>query len=193
MPPIPAGYAQINYVFTGTAIPLGAEVTFAVQLDDPADTPATVGAKAIAALNGSTLMAHLSSGVAVTSTLVKFGPDATGPSAVTGANLVGGGTAAASPNVAFLVRKNTSSGGRAGRGRNYWPGVPEAAVSEAGVVPSNIAAAMDGDLAALLASLLASDIPMVLLHEVGAPLVNPSTVTSYVLDNKVATQRRRLR
>lgn len=193
---IPAGYAQVNLLFAGSGVPTGAEVTFGVELPLTGSTPAGVAASVIAAYNTANFKTQMATSVSLANVLVKFGPNATGPSALVVANISGTGTAGeVNPNTAALVRKNTNEGGRSGRGRFYWPGVGEGDIGNAGVLTSAFIAGFPSKLTAFLGALDSADIPMVLLHSAasGIPITDPLTVTSLTLDPTVATQRRRLR
>lgn len=190
---IPSGFAQINWKFAGTSAPNGAEVTLGVDISSYTGTPADAAGDAIAAYN-SAVDSIMPATVTLASVLVKFGPNATGPSAeVTSGNAGSGGGASTSPNVAWLVHKNTALGGRAGRGRMYWPGVQESEVDPSGnlttAFQTGAQTAMNNFLAALATDLL---IPVV-LHGAASPLSAPTTITGLTVDGRAATQRRRLR
>ena len=190
---IPSGFAQINWKFTGTSAPRGAEVTLGVNISSFAGSAADAAAAAITAYNDN-VDPITPATVTLASVLVKFGPNATGPSAeVPSGNAGSGGGASASPNVAWLVHKVTALGGRAGRGRMYWPGVQESEVDPSGTLSSAFVTgaqtAMDGFLADLGTALL---IPVV-LHSETSPLSAPTTITELTVDGVAATQRRRMR
>lgn len=101
-----------------------------------------------------------------------------------------------SPNVALLLRKRTARGGRRGRGRMFLPwAIAETSIDEAGNVDSGVVSAYTTGATSFLGWLDTNDAPMVILHSLGgstAPGV-PDTVTDFFCDNRVATQRRRLR
>jgi len=92
-------------------------------------------------------------------------------------------------NCALLVRKNTGLGGRSGRGRMYFPpfAFPEADVSPTGF----IGAPLTGIQTAMSAWLVSVS-GMYLFHD-EALSIAPTVVTSLTVDNRIATQRRRLR
>lgn len=106
-------------------------------------------------------------------------------------------------NCALLVRKQTSLGGRAGRGRLFMPGVlQEAEVSDMGIVSTALKAALQANANAALTGLATADpvtgatSPMVLLHgpnSVTGLTPAPTPVDALVVDSVIATQRRRLR
>jgi hypothetical protein len=72
----------------------------------------------------------------------------------------------------------------------FWPGVPEAAVDDAGAIDSAYRSAFNIDLTALLTALASEDVPMLLLH---SDATTPNDVTSLTLLSPVSTQRRRIR
>jgi hypothetical protein len=105
------------------------------------------------------------------------------------------GTRTGSPmpvNVSMLARKTTGQGGRRGRGRSYWPPmfIGEAEVSGNGVIDSDRLATINAALASTLDALGTALFPAVLLHSDGG---TPDPITSWSMENVVATQRRRLR
>jgi hypothetical protein len=82
-------------------------------------------------------------------------------------------------------------GGRRARGRMFLPpfGLHEGNVSPNGMLEDDFVA----DTQAILA-LWFADIDMVLLHDSATPgAPEPYPLTNLVLDNRIATQRRRLR
>lgn len=124
------------------------------------------------------------------------------------------------PNVAYLVEKRTSLGGRRGVGRMYVPGVPETNVDDAGNIVGTSLSGINTQLTEMLAGLLGAAtgsytglaVTPVLLHSnsstttrttapgsvtitrtEGAAGGSPTPITQLQLDPKVATQRRRLR
>lgn len=95
--------------------------------------------------------------------------------------------------VCILARKSTDEGGRANRGRCYLPAgyIDEGSVSDAGVIDSTPHAQLTASWAAFIASMIGSNLDMVILHsEIG---LTPTPVTGSSVDNVVATQRRRQR
>lgn len=122
---------------------------------------------------------------------LKQGPNSTGPSfenaTVMNGTIAG---AAATVNVAYLVRKTTGAGGRANRGRLYLPGVTESKVSAAGAVASTDLTDYNNVLNTWRLGLALESIEMQILHSESS---DPTPVTQIFMDPKVATQRRRLR
>jgi len=104
------------------------------------------------------------------------------------------------PNVGLLVRKFSVFGGRANRGRNYWPAMLETTdVDELGVIASLTVTALQTaftDFFGLLASGNGGGTalcPAVILHDEDSPADEPVLVSAVSVDGLVATQRRRLR
>lgn len=192
MPLIPVGTAQVNLIFTGTSLPNGAECTFGVDLG-VGGNPTVIAGLVDDAVGVSGFMSNLSNEVELSSILVKFGPVSTGASAQISTSHSGSAGVGGPPNVTFLVRKTTDDGGRAGRGRMYLPQPAESQVAPSGAVEGAAHSALQSDLDTFFGELVASDIPMLVLHGSGSPISVPSEVTALVLDGHVATQRRRLR
>lgn len=191
---IPNDFAQVNLIFAGDGCPLGAECTFGVSVASFGGGPTEAANEVIAQVDGNNLMDNLSDDIRLDRVLVKFGPNETGPSDEVSAGLGGGVSGECSaPNTTFLIRKITASGGRAGRGRMFLPGVAESAVTLGGNVVSPFASDNTSAWNAFRIDMNLADLPIVLLHGDGSPISTPTEVTSFLCDSKVATQRRRLR
>lgn len=187
---IPVGYSQVNLLFTGVGAGRGAQVTFGVKNSAPA-TPATVGAAVNAAMSSSSVMTSVSSSLTYIGCIVKNGPNSTGALGGASASIPGGGNVnAVPPNVCYLFQKNTAAGGRRNRGHMYWPGPPENAIDSGGNLDPTIIGPTLTNFEAFRSALATAGYDMVLLHGDGG---SPTTVTSFGLTSKVATQRRRLR
>jgi hypothetical protein len=131
-----------------------------------------------------------------------------------------GGTVgdAAPSNCALLLKKQSRRSGRRGRGRMYWPGIPEALVEPGGQVDSehivNVNVVLETILTRIVAlgSLFATSVVSpALLHgplhytvgnaptpeQVGDPIpgsgLPPDELLFIQVDGRIATQRRRLR
>lgn len=190
---IPDGCSQINLKFTGTAVPLGAQCTFGVDHGE-ATTAATIGGLVLEALEASALIEQCSKFVGVSSILIKMGPNQTGQMAEIPAAEVGVGLdPAVAPNTSVLIRKSTSLGGRMNSGRMFIPGISETVVSEAGMLSGGAHTAWQVAAENFLEALQTKGVPMVLLHSSSQIQGLPLAVTSLQVDNRVATQRRRLR
>lgn len=94
-------------------------------------------------------------------------------------------------NCSLLIKKLTAVAGRRNRGRMYLPPfcITESAVTKNGqILAQNVT-----DIQTNLNQWLGSDFAWVLLHgDLPAPLA-PTPISAFVLDNVIATQRRRLR
>jgi len=187
-------FARVTHRMTGPGLRYPAEVTYAVSLDGP-------GSQTVASVLGSQFNTHvmprLSDGILHSSTTLKVGPDEDGPSYVSTANQLGGraGTAA-SCNVSWLVHKNSTLGGRRGKGRLYLPGVMEADVGSDGDMLDAQVTLMQTAMDAWYAGIngVSSVGTYVLEHAPGIsaePL--PTAVLSLTVDGHAATQRRRMR
>jgi len=186
---IPSGYAQVNFMWTGANVPTGAECAFGVGAGGAtAEEIAQDVADTIGAVD---LFDRISNQVTLTTVKAKLGPNSTGPVAELSVAVPGdAGGSCSPPQVAWLVRKSTALGGRRGRGRLFFPGVPEGSVDQAGVLDTTVSNAFQGLLDDWLSALAVSGHSMVVLH---ADNTAPTVVTSLALQAKVATQRRRLR
>lgn len=104
-------------------------------------------------------------------------------------------------NTALLVRKNTGVAGRSNRGRMYVPPgrLAEADVNNVGMIDSVDFDTISGEIDTLYDDLVAlTGVEyLALLHaELAGGVPNPAApveITSFQLDQRVATQRRRLR
>lgn len=203
---LPVGYYHAQMLFSGASIPRGAAVTFGGSV--ASGTPA-VAAAAINTAWNTHLKPQTLSSVTLAGTRVKFGPMDDGPFAYVTHGVAGtsGGGAVAPPNVAYLVRKNSASGGRRGAGRMFFPGVAEANADNVGAVDPPYLASFQTAVTAFFNGLNSVSLPMYLIHSDGTYLKivdgeavvrvveakMPTAVTSLAVDAKVATQRRRLR
>lgn len=191
---IPSGFAQVNLVFEGLALPEGAECTYGIELPSVPLTPNQIAQVIGNIWNVENMDTLQTSFVTLGRIDVKFGPNSTGPSGFSAPALVGTDPdQSVPPNVSLLVAKHTDFGGRAGRGRFYLPGISEEQVANNGGVNGGFLAGAQTLFDAFLAAHIADDVPMVLLHGPGSPLVLPSPITGLVVQTRVATQRQRLR
>lgn len=187
---IPVDFAQVNLIYTGPDVPTGAENTFGVALVDPGDTPNTVGLKVIARYT-TDIAPTSTTGVTLSGVLVKFGPNATGPAALVPASVAGSNTGSqVTPQVSYLVTKNTALGGREGKGRMYVPGIEEGSLTAGGVMSGGVQTALQASWDAFLGHLVDDDIAMNLLH---TSATVPTVVDSLSVASQAATQRRRNR
>lgn len=190
---IPEDFAQVNLIFSGNAVPTGAQCTFGVDVSAFSGNPGGAAA-AIGTSWGTNIMPNLSSTIALASVLIKYGPSETGPSAEVSVDVAGGKQAFSDPpNTALIIRKHTAAGGRTGRGRMFVPGAYSDDIDSSGVVSSELIGFLEADLLTFLGELTTADLPPVLLHAEGSPVITPTPITAFTVDAKAGTQRRRLR
>lgn len=191
---VDVGYAEARFIFDGTSVPLGAVMTLGMDLGGYGGSPAALAGLIASEYNAGGMKGAMTTTCRLAAVEVKFGPDATGPSARVGANVPGTvSTPSASPNVAFNIRKLTAQGGRAGRGRFYQPGVPEAAVGVGGAVDPSVVTGLSGNWETFRQGIELLGIDLVVFHGPGSPLGAPTPITSFAVDPQIATQRRRNR
>jgi hypothetical protein len=187
---IPSGFGQASFLMSGSGLPRRGLV--AIGFVNTAAMTALEAAEAISgAFSLSNMPGPLSSAVQVDGVRVKLGPDATGPAAEISTFQPGETTGASvPPNVAGLVKKFTNDGGRRGRGRSFWPGVPELEVSQAGILSAPWRGSFQTVCTDFLSRMATLGLQMAVLHD---SVMLPSLVVSYQVDSRVATQRDRLR
>lgn len=190
---IPSGFAQCNWQFGGLGLPTGGECTMGFDLGSYAGTPADL-AEVLFNAWATTVITVQSPDIELRSTLVKYGPDATGPSAIYTDTAVGGNSGQSSPpQSTLLAQKVTEMGGRAGRGRLFIPGVVDAGILAGGSLNPDTVTVFQTELNDLYALLTAGDFTPVLLHSVGSPITTPTPITSLQVQSQSASQRRRNR
>jgi len=189
------GFADVSLFITHSTDPRPAAITFGVAADgkNASDVWAAVrdATNVAAGIKGK-----LCNGASFTRCRVALGQDGNEdlvhdmPLAIAGTGAVG----APPPNVALLVHKRTSRGGRRGRGRMFLPwSINEVKVADNGILDATEATAVQAALTTWFTELNTRGIPMFLLHQEGqsAPGL-PTAVTSLALDPLVSSQRRRL-
>lgn len=191
---IPEGAAQANFVYSGTSSPTGAEWTLGINVLNFAGTPEELAEVLITNYLTSAMEdLHVASST-LSKVTVKYGPNETGPSGEAAAGDTGdAGGSGVSPGVAMLVQKVTAAGGRAGRGRLYFPGLSESVVDQSGVLDTTYRSTAQGVFDDFHGKLIADDTPPLLLHAAGSPLSTPTAITAFVVAPQSATQRRRNR
>lgn len=186
---IPVGYGHVQHIFRQDGTDRKAAITFGVQLQG-----VDFGENRVEDLHqlfGTEMMGEFTANTTLERTLLKYGPQATGPTFEYAQDIAGpASVGVAPPNVTFLVRKRTALGGRANRGRLFLPGVAEAAVQNGGEIAAGTIAALQTACNDWLAGLTTLQMPMVLLHNASS---DPTDVSQLVVDSTAATQRRRLR
>jgi hypothetical protein len=190
---IPNGFAQANFRYSGGGFPEGAEWTLGLDVSGAIGGPVGVATDLLTNYT-ATIRTVLPAATVLTSVLVKFGPNDLGPSGEVAGSYPGtGGGVQTSSAVAILVRKVTSIGGRPGRGRFFLPGVQESEVDAAGILTTGFVDGLQDEMDNFYAELVSSAMPPVLLHSETSPLSTPTVITSFQVDARVATQRRRQR
>lgn len=98
-------------------------------------------------------------------------------------------------SVAYLIHKHNFTVGRRGNGRMFLPGVNEGAVNAAGFIAPAEYTPLQAGMDALYEGFVTDNFQPVLFHGPGAGSATPpsSFVTSFGVDQRVATQRNRLR
>lgn len=190
--PIPEGFSSVlvRIALTGDsdemAVTFGMELTSGYDQSSADVTSATVSDWIRSLLNSS----YSYNGIVVTAQLAGDDPVIFESSTDAGAGLGAGNCVP--QNTAYLLRKRTALGGRRNRGRMFVPGVPEAAVSNAGELTAPTVSDINDVNDVFLASLATFLTPMVILHR-NDPFLPPTEVTALICQSTVATQRRRLR
>lgn len=186
---IPAGHGLIAFQFSGAAVPLGAACT--VGFDNNGSRTAAEAAEDAGTIFADTLLVGLTDDVTFVNCHVKLGPNDTGAAGDFAFAVDGSGSEnSATPNVAYLLRKVTASGGRRNRGRMFLPGVAETAVNNSGVINAGALTDQQGRADSFFDDMAAADMPLELFH---TETLAPTLLTSLAFDPRVATQRRRLR
>jgi hypothetical protein len=190
---IPVGWGQVNWKFAGVGAPTGAQVTLGFNHENFTD-PIEACAVALQQAWVTAMLPRQSTQINLQGTLVKWGPNDTGPQAEVGSGATGGGSGQSeTPQTAALVQKVTGVGGRQGRGRMYVPGIPETNFASDGSMSSGNQALWQTALNSLVTAMNAADLPPALLHSPAGPIVAPFPITGLLIQGKAATQRRRIR
>ena len=191
MPLVPDGYANVIIPATHSGSVRSAAVTFGVRNDLGALTPQNVADQVWDAFDAN-LRSLLDDGVTWGPIHVQLGT-AGGILSGDGADSDFGGATIDSvlANSAVLVRKQSLSPGRSGRGRYFWPwAAADNVVSEVGEWGAASVANFQSGQEDFLAALTSENLPMVILHSgTGTPVIVSALSTQSLL----ATQRRRMR
>jgi hypothetical protein len=190
---IPVGFAQVNYFHSVSTWPYIAQCTVGVKTTEFVGTT-TEFAEACYDLWATNILNRMTSDVLLTKVRVKYGPNSTGPAeefAGTATGLQSGPST--NPAECVLISKNTSLGGRQGRGRFYVPGAPAADLDASGLFDTTYVGNVQAWADAWLADMQAANIDPVLLHGVGTSDTTPEDIVSLTVQQRVATQRRRNR
>lgn len=187
---IPTGFAQVNLMFVGSALPRDAQIAIGVENVGALNAAGVAGAVGGAWVTN--IQPLLPEVVTLDAAKAKLGPNATGPE-TTIAYGVPGGLAAdepMSPNVAILVNKATAIGGRKNKGKMFVGGFSEEDTTGGGFLLVARQTAWQAAMDDFLADLATNTTPMVVLH---TDATTPTDVDSLVVQLRLATQKRRLR
>lgn len=199
---IPPGYLHAVYVFDLTGDNEAMVTTCGHEIDSSSGASGADSADDLFNSFGANILPGLTDQLYLDHVTTYVGQDGAPPLIYESsqARVQGGATSVGLPqNNAYLVRKRTDLSGRRGRGRFYVPGVVEGGVDHLGNLSGPLQTdrqtewtAWYDDLTALVAGRL---YPPVVLHRsegIGEePL--PTPITQFIVDGRIATQRRRLR
>jgi len=198
---VPTGYAQVTLNWVNSTGDSNYSTVLACQ-------HTSAGANEIADTFSTAWQTHLQpaqdTNMELTEIVVKVGPS-TGPTpglqVEIPVNMFGANAGSlAPPNCTLLVRKLSLFGGKANRGRNYWPGfVFDNQVDELGRLDPAIVTAMQGSMVDFFAALGSGNgaatalCPAVILHDESSPATSPVLVSAVQVDPMIGSQRRRIR
>lgn len=199
---IPTGFSQVALEFRNEGDPDPWYVTFGI------DSGAYAGryeelAAGIAAAAAGTWQQDMHTSTTMTAVVMTVGQTGSDNLIIrVGTNLPGTSTQAKLPqNCALLVSKNSALGGRKNRGRFFIPNMlNDTAVDQVGVIDGGTRSSYETQFALFLLALEEGDFggvsqsaPMVILHNEGVNVPDPTLVTSLSVSGTISTQRRRLR
>jgi hypothetical protein len=198
---IPPGFAQVQLPFQHELLSRTALITYGLDVSDAAGDFITV-ADEQPTIFLDEWKQELDSQVVVGPATLRVGQDGGDPLSVEGSDSGSGEETSGMlpPNCALLVKKQSATGGRKGRGRLYIPWIiQENAVDDAGVIDGASVTARQLDASGWLTNLAGGGsgtytTPMVILHDSSGAGAEPapSVVTALTVDNRIATQRRRM-
>lgn len=199
---IPPGFAQVVFEHDLVGDPETMITTLGVELDSASGANADDIANDMLGAYGASFQGMINSGYVISGVTAYVGQDGPAPLVVTSdaAGFEGDVTGAVlPPNCAVLCRKRTDLAGRRGRGRMYIPGAAEGTVDEVGNLTTVSLTAWQQSADAfydrLTSAIGARWYPPVVLHRsegIGTEPA-PTPITQFVVERKIATQRRRLR
>lgn len=105
----------------------------------------------------------------------------------------GQGGFGAPTNVAMLISWGATGSRSQRNGRTYLPGVDEDQVDTSGNLTSGFKTEIQGYVDDFVADLQTANMALVINSKTGTGSYEPRTITSWTVDSRVATQRRRLR
>jgi len=198
---VPVGFAQVILPMTHALLARPAAITYGIDSSQAGGDYVTLADDQVTKfINAWT--SELDSQCTVGPATLRVGQDGGDPLAVEGSVTdVGEETGGmAPPNCNLLVKKQTSLGGRRGRGRCFIPWVLlDAAVSDVGQIDSGSLAVRQSDAESWLANLDSTvestfESPMFLLHDSRGAGTEPAptAVTALTVPSLIAVQNRRI-
>lgn len=195
---VPPGFADVTLIWTQTGDNEPFFSTFGVELAAGVTDPVAVANNVNGIWQSAWTPASMSNQGVFVGTRVTLGSDGPDPGA-TGESLVNvAGTSSSAhlpSNCAALSRKITSLGGRRNRGRMFLPSLylNEGNVDQNGIIAGAALTSMRTQQDAFLTGLQGSALidNMVIFHS-AAP-ATPTPVIDVTIEQKIATQRRRMR
>lgn len=196
MPFIPVGFANYQLLFRA---PNGRPAMCQMGFQPAAVSEGSIHDGIAEAVDGS-WWANTDDSWTITGARVIIGTtDPTEPITLeVGENESGGNSGGAqTPNTSWLIHKRTNRGGRRGRGRQFFPGVPDDYCDDAGLLTVDLGVnltSFETFWTSLLDDISApgEETGKWLLHTTDED-GDPNEITSFAIDGMVATQRRRLR
>lgn len=191
---IPTGFAQVAYRCTLLDDPEPMITTVGLDMSTADPDPTTAAADLLDQWQAAFPPANTFSQYNLQSVTLRIGNGTSSPDLVE-VNSPQPGTAVGNPppqNVTLLVRKLSTLGGRRGRGRMYVPlwMQPESTINANGFLDASARTARQSEINSWLGGVFG----FVILHSTGITSTPvPTPITSFVVDARVATQRRRLR
>lgn len=192
MPGIPIGFVEVWQKFTLAGDPQPMWTSLGYEIDTPPFTNANA-IELMTAFQGS-IQPVVSHNYVLAGGQVKVGSDGGDILFEVGLSAAGGNSDEACPNnCAMLVTKSTGSGGRRNRGRMFIPGPSRNQIEPGGGMSSAYRTAWQTAVAALqtLSGTVDNLGQPVLFHQT-APFT-PTPIVGLVVQQRIATQRRRMR
>lgn len=189
------GFADVSLFVTHSTDPRPAAITFGVAADGKSASDIWTAVKDATNVSAG-IKSKLANGAAFSRIKVSLGQEDEidlvhdMPVSIPGTGAVG----SVPPNVALLVHKRTSRGGRRGRGRMFLPwSINEVKVADNGSIDAAEQVLIQACVTTWFTELNTRGVPMFLLHQEGnTPTGLPTAVNSLAVDPLVSSQRRRL-
>lgn len=188
------GLARINFMTPDGTGHAQCELAYQNQVGPITDP--SVSASVIRSFWAADIMPHLSIDVSLTTVEVtEWDSVAITQFTSVGANVPGGVSSdPVSPQVAILVRKNSGGIGKVNRGRFYLPGLPtDELVTPATLDPSYVTALQTAFTSFLSSTTGDSIVPMLITKTSDPAKYHHVQILAFVVEQQVATQRRRNR